>query len=302
MTTQFSISDNTRGAGLMVLSMAAFTLNDTCMKALSEDWPLFQALFVRGVLTSAMVAGLAWYLGAFKKGIARADWSWVLIRMIAEIGAAYFFITALFNMPLANATAILQSLPLTVSLAGAVFLGEAIGWRRLSAIIIGFVGVLLIVRPGAEGFNIFSVYVLIAVGFVTARDIVTRKLSKDTHSMAVTFVTALGITLWAGVFSLGVEWQPFTPRATGLLLTAAVFVLGGYVFSVMVMRVGDIAFVAPFRYTALVWALILGLLAFNDWPDAITLLGAAIIVASGLFTFYRERKSARHLTPRAPTR
>ncbi|MCF6445919.1 DMT family transporter [Nereida sp. MMG025] len=282
--------NNTRGAVIMMMSMFAFVLNDTAMKALSDQWPLFQALTVRGVLTTLMISGLAWYLGAFRKGIAAGDWLWVTLRVLAEIGAAYFFITALFNMPLANATAILQSLPLTVSLAGAVFLGEAIGWRRLSAIIVGFIGVLLIVQPGADGFNIFSIYVLVAVAFVTLRDIVTRKLSKDTHSMVVTLMSALGVTLWAAAFSLTETWQPFTQSAVLLTIGASVFILFGYLFSVMVMRVGDIAFVAPFRYTALIWALILGFFVFDDWPNTLTLTGAGIVVASGLFTFYRERQ------------
>ena len=288
-----AMNDNTRGALLMMGSMGAFTLNDAAMKALAGDLPLFQAIFLRGLATSLLIGLLAWRLGAFRSGIARADRGLVALRIGAEIGAAYFFITALFNMPLANATAIIQALPLTVTLAGAVFLGEAVGWRRLSAILVGMIGVLMIVRPGLEGFNSFSLYALAAVGFVTARDIVTRKLSAGTHSFAVTFATSVGLAAFAGVAALGSSWAPLTAQSVMLLGAASVFVMGGYLFSVMVMRVGDIAFVAPFRYTALIWALVLGLLVFGDWPDAVTLTGAAIIVASGLYTFYRERNLSR---------
>ncbi len=288
-----AMTDNTRGAVLMMGAMAAFTLNDALMKSLAGEVPLFQAIFLRGIATTLLIGALAWGLGAFRKGIARADRGRVAVRILGEVGAAYFFITALFNMPLANATAIIQALPLTVTLAGAVFLGEAVGWRRLSAILAGMVGVLMIVRPGLEGFTVFSLYALAAVGFVTLRDIVTRKLSSETDSLAVTFASAVGVAVFAGLAAIGQAWVPLTVGNLAVLAGASVFILGGYLFSVMVMRVGEIGFVAPFRYTALLWALILGFLVFGDWPDPLTLAGAAIIVASGIYTFYRERDLAR---------
>jgi S-adenosylmethionine uptake transporter len=287
-----TLQENTRGAALMMCSMAAFTLNDASLKAISTEWPLFQTLTVRGFITVILIAIMGAVMGAFRKGIAKGDWPLVAARVGAEIGAAYFFLTALINLPLANATAILQTLPLTVSLAGALFLGEMLGWRRMFAILLGFVGVLLIVRPGADGFNVFSIYALIAVGFVTVRDLVTRRLSTNTHTMAVTFLSAAGVFLWAASFSTTIEWAPFTSRSIWLVLGASVFIIGGYVFSVMVMRVGDISFVAPFRYTALVWALVLGFVLFREWPSILTILGALIITGSGLFTFYRERRLA----------
>jgi len=125
--------------------------------------------------------------------------------MVGEIGAAYFFLTALFNMPIANVTAILQALPLTITLAAALFFGDPIGWRRMSAILVGFVGVMLIVRPGAADFTIYSLYVLAAVGFVTLRDLATRRLSKETPSMLVTFITSTSIMVFFGVASLTID-------------------------------------------------------------------------------------------------
>lgn len=287
-----SFSENRTAALLMIGSMAAFTVNDTIIKSLSDDVPLFQAIFLRGVLASILLFGLCAVLKSFQKGIARRDWAAVSWRTLSEAGAAYFFISALYNMPLANATAILQALPLTVTLAGALFLGETVGWRRMTAILIGFVGVLLIVRPGMAGFNIYSLYCLAAVACVTARDIATRKLTKDTDSMVVTLVSSINVTLFAGLMSLGETWGAITPEVALTLLATAVSILFAYLFSVMVMRVGDISFVAPFRYTALLFAIVLGYFAFGDWPDNLTLLGSAILVATGLFSYMRERKLA----------
>lgn len=286
-------SDNVTGALLMMASMAAFTINDAFMKMLSGEVPLFQLLFLRGVLTTIAVAFIAWWMGHLRPHLPRRDIGVIFWRMVGEIGAAFFFLTALFNMPLANVTAILQALPLTIALAAALFLREPLGWRRLTAILIGFVGVMLIVRPGSEGFTIYSLYVLAAVGFVTLRDLSTRRLSRETPSMFVTVITSASVMIFFGLASLTVEWAPLDLRASALTGGAAFMVIGGYIFSIMVMRVGEIGFIAPFRYTGLIWALVLGWLVFGDWPQTITLLGAVIVVGSGLFTLYREMQLGR---------
>ena len=132
------MSPNLRGAMLMMASMAAFTLNDTCIKATGGALPLFQLLTVRGLLTTLLIYLLARHLGALRFDLSRRDWGLVITRSSAEVGAAYFFITALLNMPLANVTAVLQVLPLTVTLGAAMFFREPVGWRRFSAIAIGF--------------------------------------------------------------------------------------------------------------------------------------------------------------------
>lgn len=282
-----------RGALLMVGAMTAFTLNDACMKALSDELPLMQALFLRGLVTSALILGFLVMAGRLDLRLARRDWILVTIRTAAEIAAAYFFLTALFNMPFANVSAILQAMPLTITLAGAIFLGEAVGWRRLVAILVGFGGVMLIVRPGGEGFTIYSVYVLAAVLAVTLRDLVTRRLSAAVPSMSVALVAAIGVGLAAGLASIFEGWAPVSGLAALQLGGSGVFVMLGYLLSIMVMRVGDIAFVAPFRYTSLLVALIVGFVIFAEWPDALTLVGAAIVVATGLFTLYREARVAR---------
>ncbi|WP_371229476.1 DMT family transporter [Roseovarius sp. 2305UL8-3] len=283
-----SRSDNLTGALLMMASMACFVVNDTMMKAMSGDVSLYQILFLRGILTSIAVALMAWKMGALTLQLPRRDAVLVFWRMCAEIGTAYFFLTALFNMPMANVMAILQASPLTITLCAAVLFGEPVGWRRLLAILVGFVGVMLIVRPGTDGFTIYSVYGLTAVACITVRDLTTRRLSPETPSMLVTLVTSVSVMVVFGLVSLGDEWTAMSARSSALTVGAAVFVIGGYLFSIMVMRVGEISFTAPFRYTGLIFALVLGWLVFRDWPDPLTLLGGAIVVGSGLFMLYRE--------------
>ncbi|WP_425045015.1 DMT family transporter [Primorskyibacter sp. S87] len=284
------LSPNLRGALLMMGSMAAFTINDACVKLVGQEVPLFQLIVIRGALTTTWVFLLARYMGALRVSFDRGDWGLIGLRCLSEVGATYFFLTALMHMPLANVTAVLQVLPLTVTLGAALFFGEKVGWRRLLAIGFGFCGMLLIVRPGPEGFSLYSGYALGAVCCVTFRDLITRRMGPHVPSMTVTLATAVSVTLASGLASTTVEWVPMSPRLGLLILAASGFVLLGYLLSVAVMRVGEVSFIAPFRYTSLVWALLLGWLIFSDWPDPVTMTGAAIVVATGMFTLFRERQ------------
>ncbi|WP_353471137.1 DMT family transporter [Salipiger sp. H15] len=287
------LSDNGRGMLLMIGNMAAFTFSDACVKEIGSDLPLSQVLVLRGLVASLFIAGLALRLGALRHRPGGRDAALMLLRGIAECGSAYFFLTALRNMPLANATALLQMVPLTVTLGSAVFFGEPVGWRRWLAIAGGFCGMLLIVRPGTEGFNTYSVYALLTVVAVTLRDLTTRRFSKQLPSMQVTLSSSVLVTLMAAVLSLGEDWQPLDARLSVLMLGTALLVMAGYTLSVMVMRIGEVGFIAPFRYTGLLWALLLGLVFWGEVPQPMTLLGAAVIVAMGSFTLWRERQLRR---------
>lgn len=274
----------------MMGSMAAFTINDTLVKAVGGTVPLFQIIAMRGALATVLLFVLARHLGALRFRMSRRDAGLVTLRSLSEIGATYFFLTALMNMPLANVTAVLQILPLSVTLGAALLFGETVGWRRALAILIGFCGMLLIVRPGPDGFSPHVIYALAAVICVTMRDLTTRRMSAETPSLTVTLIASTTIFVAAGLASLTQAWVPLSGAEAALIAGASVFILLGYLFSVMVMRVGDVSFIAPFRYTGLIWALCLGWLVFGDWPDPVTLIGAGIVVATGLFTLARERK------------
>lgn len=288
-----TLSDNSRGALLMMASMAAFSLGDACVKATAGAMPLSQLLVIRGIFASAFIALLAWRMGALRWSLPRRDRGLIALRSVAEVGAAFFFLTALLHMPLANVTALLQMLPLTVTLGSALVFREPVGWRRWLAIAAGFAGMLLIVRPGTDGFTIYSVYALVAVACVTLRDLATRRMSPAAPSLTITLAASLAVLVFAGLWSMGHDWVPVTPALGWLVLGASIFIIGGYTFSVLVMRVGEVGFVAPFRYTGLIWALVLGLLLFNEWPALPTLIGAVVIVATGVFTLWREAQLSR---------
>jgi len=287
---------NMRGALFMMLSMASFALNDVFMKLVFGKVGLFQAIFLRGVMACAIIATACWTLGLlndFARIRSVITTRLVQWRCLGEAGATVFFLSALQAMPLANVTAILQILPLTITLGGALFLGQKVGWRRYVAIAIGFVGVMLIVRPGSDGFTIFSIFALAAALFVTVRDLTTRGLPKTIPSLLISLLTALVITLLGALGSLTETWQPVGSAQWIYLALAACMIMGGYVFSVLAMRDGDVGFVAPFRYSIMIWALGLGFFVLNEVPDTYALAGSAIVVATGLYTFYRERMVAK---------
>ena len=289
----FSASDNARGALFMCLSMAGFAFNDALIKSVSGDLPLFQAIAVRGLLATTLIGIYAWRVGALRFRPGARDARLIALRAVGEIGGGLTFLTALFNMPIANASAILQSLPLAVTLAAAVFFGEPVGWRRYLAIAVGFAGVLIIVRPGSDGFTVYSLWALASVGFVVVRDLATRRLSAAAPGPAIVFITSFAMTLTAGTLTAATEWRPMELHSLASLGGSALFLLVGYHYSVNSMRTGEIGFVQPFRYTLLIWATVLGILMFGEWPDFWTLVGGGIVVATGLFTFYRERRVAR---------
>ena len=284
------MTGNQIGALLMMGSMAGFTFNDMLVKAVGGMMPLSQILTLRGLVTSILIYVLARRLGALRWKLPRRDWGLIAARCLAEVSATYLFLTALMVTPLANLTAILQSLPLTITLGAAVFFGEPVGWRRMAAILVGFCVILLIIRPDVDGFGEGTLYALAAVVAITVRDLLTRRMSTEVPSILVTLMASLAVLLFAGLASTQVSWEPVSVNGLAAVVGAALFIVVGYLCSVMTMRVGDVAFISPFRYTGLLWALLLGWLVFGDWPDALTLLGAVIVVATGLFTLYRERK------------
>jgi drug/metabolite transporter (DMT)-like permease len=273
----------------MAVGMAGFTMNDTITKAVSSEMNFGQMMLVRGLFAIVLIAALAWHQGALRP-LRTLLVKPVALRVAGEVGGTVSFLAAIVHLPLANTAAIFQALPLAITLGAALLFGEPVGWRRWLAITAGFVGVLIIVRPGAEGFNQFSLFALISVIFCAVRDLATRRIPAPIPSLFITLLTTVTVTISGAaiVFPLG-GWTPPSGRALGLLALAAVLLLIGYQCVIMALRSGDISAVAPFRYSALLWAMLLGYLVFGDVPDAMMVTGASIIVLSGLYAFYRER-------------
>ncbi|MTH77739.1 DMT family transporter [Paracoccus aestuariivivens] len=288
------MADNLRGAMWMVLCMAAFTCNDSLMKAVTHDLPLYQSISIRGGIVMLFMVALAWFKGKpIHLLVPRRDVGPLVLRGVSDIVSTLLYLAALRQMALADISAVMQALPLAVTLAAAVVFREKLGWRRLSAIGVGFVGVLLILRPGSSAFDVWSLVALAAMGLIVVRDIATRLFSPQVDSSTIAFHAALAVTLGALVMGTGEDWRMPLPSEVGLLVMAGALLTVGYLSAVASMRVGEVSFVAPFRYTSLIWAIVLGLLMFGDWPDLWTWAGSALVVGAGIYAILRERQLRR---------
>lgn len=287
------LSPNMRGAIFMVIAMAAFTSGDAISKSLLTTLNIGQLLVMRGLFATVMISILCWSQNGFAE-LRHIVHPAVAVRALADVSATLAFLMALAHMPLANTTAVLQALPLAVTMGAALFFGERVGWRRWLAISAGFTGILIIVRPGFEGFTHWSLLALACVLFCTVRDLGTRLVPPEVPTTLVSTVTSAMVTL-AGCFLIAPfgGWAPMRVFDIGLLAMGAVLLLLGYQFIILSMRTGDISFVSPFRYTGLLWAILLSFFLFGDIPDAAMIVGSVVVVVSGLYTLYRERVTGR---------
>jgi drug/metabolite transporter (DMT)-like permease len=286
------ISENRRGIAGMVASMVLFICNDALIKHVSESLPTGQIIFLRGLSATVLIAALAVGLGAWRQMPAVIDRP-VLLRAGIDSLGTFLYLLALFNMPIANVTAINLTVPLMLTICAAFILHEQVGWRRWSAVVAGFIGVLLVVQPSASGFNWFALVALAATATHAARDLLTRRIRAGIPSVIVTLSTAIVVTIAAAIVSSIEGWQPLTWRPMLLLILASAFLSGGYYLVIDCMRHGELSVVAPFRYTAILWALLLGYFVWGDVPNVLAWIGIVLLVGSGLYVLYRQQVRAR---------
>jgi drug/metabolite transporter (DMT)-like permease len=277
----------------MAVSMARFTANDTMTKFVSASMNMAEVVLIRGLFATELVALVAWWQGALANP-RHALHPTVALRAGAEALATVCFLLALAHLQLAEISAVLQALPLAVTMGAALVFGEEVRWRRWLAIAVGFAGVLIIVRPRAEGFNAYALVAPASVACCAVRDLATKRLPEHIPSLLVSTVTAAIVTVCGALLVVPFGgWRPVSGESLMLLAAAAVLLLVGYQFIIVAMRIAQISFIAPFRYTSLLWSITLGFLVFGDVPDGLMLLGAAIVVGTGLYALYRERVVGR---------
>ncbi|SFP27314.1 DMT family transporter [Tranquillimonas alkanivorans] len=297
--------DNIRGIVLMVAAMAGFALEDMFIKRASGSLPTGQILVILG-FGGTLVFGLMARRHGTRLVSRSAILPPVMLRHVGEVVGTLSFVTAISLVPLSLASAILQATPLAVTLGAALFLGEDVGWRRWSAIAVGLFGVLLILRPGFEGFRPASLFAVLAVVGLATRDLATRRVPAHVSTTQLS-VYAFALMVPAGLILLAFSGGAALPETARWIDLGGALVVGvfGYYAITAAMRVGEVAAVTPFRYTRLLFALVIGTVVFGERPDTLTLVGAAIVIGSGLYTLFREARLGRArrravLTPSGP--
>lgn len=288
---------NVRACFFMVVAMLAFASNDMVVKHVAGALPIVEIIAIRGAMVIVLL--MVWYAVMRRRAVALPLPPFNRLRLIAaralmEVLATFTFLFALARIALSDVFAVLQSLPLVVTLGAVLFFNERVGWRRWAAIAIGFAGVLIIIRPGFEGFQPAILLVVLAVLFAAGRDLMTKAMPTDVHSFWVTSATAVMVCASGLIACTVVEaWQPVSLRQLVWLALGSCFLLAAYLSIILAMRLGDVSSVAPFRYTSLIWAILGGVLVFGEIPDPVSLLGASLVVGMGLFAWYRERMAGR---------
>ncbi|WP_166418858.1 DMT family transporter [Cochlodiniinecator piscidefendens] len=279
--------ENTRGSILMALAMAAFAIEDMFIKSASQTLPVGQVLIVFGL------GGMLIFIALTKKRKERVIHPAILqrpilLRALSEVIGRLSFTLAIAFTPLSSASAILQATPLVVVLGAIIFFKEKVGWRRWFAIFIGFVGVLIILRPGLEGFEPASIFAVIGTLGFAGRDLATRAAPPVLSNMQLG-VYGFFMLIPSGVLALWFDNSVSWPSMIAWLYMLGAIVIGvlAYYALTAAMRTGDVSVVTPFRYTRLIFALILGIFIFGERPDFMTLLGSAVIVLSGLYSLSR---------------
>jgi drug/metabolite transporter (DMT)-like permease len=285
--------DNLRGILWMIAAMAGFALEDAFVKLASGTLALGSIVAVFGAGGFLFFTALT--LSRGQRLVTPDTFSRpVVARAVFEVVGRTGYFLGITLTPLSNASAILQASPLFVTLGAALFFGERVGWRRWAAIFAGFLGVLIVLRPGLEGFTPASLFTLLGTLGFAARDLGTRAAPKSlsnlqlaVYGFAVLVPTGLGLSLFTGPLVAP------TPQSAAFLAAAIVCGIAGYYSITAAMRVGEVGVVTPFRYTRLLFAILLGLLIFGEVPDTLTLVGGAVIVASGLYTILRSARAGR---------
>lgn len=281
-------TDNLRAAAIMIAAITAFCLNDAFMKALSARVPIGELMAVRGLFAVPLLLLVLPRVGL---RLGRPD-RWAVLRGVGELGVSFAFLTALRFLPLGDTYTLYFAAPIMLTATAALFMGERVGPRRWAAVLVGFSGVLVVMGLPTQ-WQFASILALGAAALSVGRDVCTRKVSPEVGSGTVAVATGVIVALGGAATALAGDWVALTWREVAFCLLAALGAAGGYVGFVAALRMGDLSFIATFRYAGIPVAMLLGLLVWGDVPGPQMLAGAVLIVGSGLYILLRERRLSR---------
>jgi len=283
------MSNPVKGILAMILGAALLSLNDAVSKYLTESYPVGQVIGLRQAASLLVILPYAYYTTGWG-GLRVVNWSGQGFRGAVFVATAILMVLGLSLLPIATVTAIAFASPIFVAALSVALLGERVGWHRWAAIIVGFGGVLVIVRPAGASFE-WALMIPVCAAFANAlRDIATRKLARTDTSISILFWSTV-IVVVASLCTIPFGWEPVTGTGALWFLLAGLLAAGAHFLMIEALRLGEAALVAPFRYTALLWAILTGILVWNTVPDAFVLLGALLVVASGIYILQREARA-----------
>lgn len=278
---------NRRGVIALVIGMAGYTVNDAFVKLVAQSYPVGEVIFIRGVLTTLVLGAIIAGAGLLPD-MRRTTDRHVVWRAVADGVASVLYVVALAHMQMADLAAVLLLAPLLLTAMAVLFYGEIVGWRRWTAIAVGFGGTLFVVKPTPAMFDAWALIALAASFASASRDLLTRQADQTIPTLILTLAGSIAVAIGGLALVATEEWRMLPPRDLALLALAAAFLAFGSYLVALAYRGVDISVVAPFRYTLLLWAAIAGFLVFGELPDRWAAFGAMLIVGSGLYALHRD--------------
>ena len=273
----------------MVAALACFVFNDTCIKIIGSTLPLGEIMTLRGVFSVVLIAAVCGYHGVLQNA-AKIFTPSVLLRSCLDVGSTFLFLICLLHMPIANLTAIVQTVPLAVVFLSIAFLKERVGWRRGLAIILGFIGVVLIVRPSPQHITPYEMLALAMVIVLAFRDLMTKRIPSHVPTLLVALANSVFVLIGGGALGIYQGFVRPDPWQVGLLAMSATLLSGGYLLIVIAMRLGDLSATAPFRYVNILITIVIGITKFGEYPDGLAYGGMVLIIVAGIYAAHREAK------------
>jgi drug/metabolite transporter (DMT)-like permease len=281
-------SNATRGIGFMVAATLMFSFGDTLMKLAAGVLPTTEVMFVRSIVATVVVAAALIATGTIRR-TREALVGAMGLRASSDAFASLLFQSALARMQFADVMGVNQLQTLSLTAGSALFLGETVGWRRWSAVGVGLAGALLIIKPGTSAFDWWAMAAIGAVLLATGREIATRKIPPTVPTLLIMMLSSAVVSAvsLAGAIVQPWSWPPKYELA--MMIGAGLFSLTGQYCTISAIRSAELSVIAPFRYAAMIWALIIGFVVWQHIPDKWSLIGIVTVTGAGLYTFHRER-------------
>ena len=275
-----------RGILCMRGGALSLTINDAMAKYLTQSYPVGQVMALRGLSIILLLIAFLFFMNNLR-ALKIFSWKGHLLRAGAMTGSTFFFITGLSLLPITDAIAIAFVAPILTTILGVIILREAVSWKRWAAIFVGFFGVIIILQPTSDAFKIAAIAPMGAAAFGAARDVITRAISGSENSLSILFTSMLMITI-AGFLTYPLGWSAVKPSHIWIFITSSLLVGLAQYLMIEAFRLGEVALISPFKYSSLLWATLIGLVIWNDLPSKHVVLGAFILILSGIYLLKNE--------------
>ncbi|MDC1032851.1 DMT family transporter [Candidatus Pelagibacter sp.] len=289
---KLNLNNELLGIFYMILCQFSFATNDALVKILYQNYDdilvLNQVIFLRGIFALFFIGFFLYLKKKFNFKFIFSSGK-LKIRGLLEALAAICFFIGIAKLPFAMVYVLLSLAPIILTVFGALFLNEKVRWRRWTAVIVGFVGVIIVIDPGKLEFGYYFIFPLLSAFFLSLRDIYTKKIKSKFHSLQIAFITCLVVTTCFGALNLYKIFS-FNFDEYLILFISSFFLSLGYIFSIATIKVALVSVTSTFRYSVILWGILYGYFLFNEIPNTNTYIGALLIVVSGLIIISRQRK------------